>query len=207
MHAIICLNVQIGRAMKIKNVNGDTKSKIVEAAYQVLAEQGFEKASTKEIAKQAGISQGLINYYFSSKEDLMFEIFHLESARYIEEMNKISEIPLNKNFIRHALAVPQNMVHQYPDWHRLRFELFAIGLRSEAGRKEIQQSLEAGKQQVLKTLNMMPLRENINKKALASIINVTIDGLALEQMADPDFDLDAAYVTLAQLLETYLAKP
>ncbi len=192
--------------LRMKNATGDTKNKIIDAAYRVLAEQGFEKASTKEIAKQAGISQGLINYYFSSKEDLMFEIFHLESARYIEEMNKISEIPLNENFIRHALAVPKNMVHQYPDWHRLRFELFAIGLRSEAGRKEIQQSLEAGKQQVLKSLNMLPLKESINKKALASIINVTIDGLALEQMADPDFDIDTAYLTLIDLLETYLIK-
>lgn len=193
--------------MKIKGASGDTKSKIVDAAYRVLAEQGFEKTSTKEIAKQAGISQGLINYYFSSKEDLMFEIFHLESARYIEEMNKISDIPLNDNFVRHALAVPKNMVQEYPDWHRLRFELFAIGLRSEAGRKKIQQSLEAGKEQVLKTLSMMPLKENMNKKALASIINVTIDGLALEKMADPDFDMDAAYLTLIELIETYLAKP
>jgi AcrR family transcriptional regulator len=190
----------------MKSATGDTKNKIIDAAYQVLAEQGFEKASTKEIAKQAGISQGLINYYFSSKEDLMFEIFHLESTRYIEEMNKISEIPLNENFIRQALAVPKNMVHQYPDWHRLRFELFAIGLRSEAGRKEIQQSLEAGKQQVLKSLNMLPINESINKKALASIINITIDGLALEQMADPDFDIDAAYLTLIELIETYLLK-
>lgn len=190
----------------MKSAAGDTKNKIIDAAYRVLAEQGFEKASTKEIAKQAGISQGLINYYFSSKEDLMFEIFHLESTRYIEEMNKISEIPLDENFIRQALAVPKNMVHQYPDWHRLRFELFAIGLRSEAGRKEIQQSLEAGKQQVLKSLNMLPINESINKKALASIINITIDGLALEQMADPDFDIDAAYLTLIELLETYLLK-
>ena len=172
----------------------------------MLAEQGFEKASTKEIAKKAGISQGLINYYFKSKEDLMFEIFHLESKRYIEEMNKVSDIPLDREFIRNALAVPKNMVYQYPDWHRLRFELFAIGLRSEAGRKEIQQSLDAGKQQVLKSLDMLPIKESINKKALAAIINVTIDGLALEQMADPDFDIDAAYLTFAELLEAYLLK-
>ncbi|OMF21103.1 hypothetical protein BK133_28940 [Paenibacillus sp. FSL H8-0548] len=189
----------------IKGPNGDTKSKIVDAAYQVLAEQGYDKSSMKEIAKQAGISQGLINYYFPSKEDLMFEIFHLESSRYIEEMNKISEIPMNESFLRNALEVPKNMVNEYPDWHRLRFELFAIGLRSDAGRMEIQKSLEAGRQQVLKTMNMLPIRETINKKALASIINVTIDGLALEQMADPNFDIDAAYHTFAELLETYLS--
>ncbi|MBJ6364081.1 TetR/AcrR family transcriptional regulator [Paenibacillus sp. GCM10012307] len=188
----------------MKGATGDTKRKIVEAAYRVLAEQGFEKTSTKEIAKQAGISQGLINYYFVSKEDLMFEIFHLESVRYMEEMHKISEITLDKNFIRHALAVPQNMVHEYPDWHRLRFELFAIGLRSEAGRKKIRQSLEAGKGEVLKTLSLLPLKEGVNQKALASIINITIDGLALEKMADPDFDMDAAYLTLSELLEAYL---
>lgn len=192
--------------VSIKEKTGDTKSKIVDAAYQVLAEQGFEKTSMKEIAKQAGISQGLINYYFPSKEDLMFEVFHLESARYIEEMNKISEIPINEDFLRLALSVPKNMVNAYPDWHRLRFELFAIGLRSEAGRMEIRKSLEAGRQQVLQTMNMLPMRDDINKKALASIINVTIDGLALEQMADRNFDIDAAYNTLAELLEIYLSK-
>lgn len=190
----------------MKQQTGATQSKIVDAAYQVLAEQGFEKTSMKEIAKHAGISQGLINYYFPSKEDLLFEVFRLESARYIEEMQKISDIPLNESFMRLALAVPKNMVNAYPDWHRLRFELFAIGLRSEAGRKEIRKSLEAGRNQVLQTMNMLPIKEDINKKALASIINVTIDGLALEQMANPDFDIDAAYDTLAELLETYLSR-
>jgi AcrR family transcriptional regulator len=171
----------------------------------VLAEQGYDKASMKEIAKEAGVAQGLINYYFPSKEDLMFEIFHMESLRYAEEMDKISVISMNESFIRNALEVPKNMVHAYPDWHRLRFELFAIGLRSEAGRKEIQKSLEAGRQHVLRSLNMLPNSANINKKAMASIINVVIDGLALEQMADPKYDIDAAYSTLAELLETYLS--
>jgi AcrR family transcriptional regulator len=47
------------------------KKQILEAAAKVFAEKGFHRASTKAIAKAAGISEGTIYNYFTSKQELL----------------------------------------------------------------------------------------------------------------------------------------
>jgi AcrR family transcriptional regulator len=47
------------------------RNQILDAAAQVFAEKGFHRATTREIASTAGISEGTIYNYFDSKEDLM----------------------------------------------------------------------------------------------------------------------------------------
>ncbi len=50
------------------------RSQIVEIAIQTIATQGFSQASLAEIAKEAGISKGVISYHFDGKEELVEEI-------------------------------------------------------------------------------------------------------------------------------------
>ena len=189
----------------IRKADVDTKAKIIDAAYNVLADIGHEKASMKEIAKKAGVAQGLINYYFPSKEDLLFELFQTETTRYCDAMKKIDDIPLSQSFIRDALKVPMDMVKSSPEWHRLRFELFAIGLRSERGRQEIAKCIQAGREQAIQSMSKLSLGNVINEAAISSILIAVLDGLALQQMSDPNFDREAAYGTFAELLEIYVA--
>jgi AcrR family transcriptional regulator len=53
----------------------DRRQQILEAALDVFAEQGFEGATTKEIATRADVTQGLIYFYFPSKEGLFKAAF------------------------------------------------------------------------------------------------------------------------------------
>ncbi len=50
-----------------------TRAKILEAALTVFSDRGFSAAGTREIADQAGVNQGLITYYFKTKERLWRE--------------------------------------------------------------------------------------------------------------------------------------
>ncbi len=47
------------------------KEQILDAAAQVFAEKGFHRATTKEIAEAADVSEGTIYNYFGSKNDLL----------------------------------------------------------------------------------------------------------------------------------------
>ena len=44
------------------------------AAFQLIARNGYEATSIAEIAKQAGVSKGLLYNYFNSKEDLLEQL-------------------------------------------------------------------------------------------------------------------------------------
>ena len=50
------------------------RNQILDAAATVFAEKGFHRATTKEIAKTAGVSEGTIYNYFASKADLLIGI-------------------------------------------------------------------------------------------------------------------------------------
>ena len=47
-----------------------TRQKIVDAAVGVFGDKGFDAASTREIAREAGLEQGLLTYHFKNKDAL-----------------------------------------------------------------------------------------------------------------------------------------
>src|SRR5204863_9317244 len=57
----------------------DRREQIVDAAIRVFSEKGFARATNKDIAREAGITPGLIYYYFESKEALLTAILEMRS--------------------------------------------------------------------------------------------------------------------------------
>ncbi len=47
--------------------------RIVRAASRVFGRRGYDGASMGEVAREAGVSKGLLHYHFASKEDLLLE--------------------------------------------------------------------------------------------------------------------------------------
>jgi TetR/AcrR family transcriptional regulator len=47
-----------------------TRERILAAAVDVFSERGFDGAATRDIAERAGVTQPLLNYHFSSKDEL-----------------------------------------------------------------------------------------------------------------------------------------
>lgn len=72
--------------MKPKLERVDTRTRIIEAAKQLFAEQGFQKATISEIAKVAGLSDAAIYEYFQGKEDLLLSLPDLWVKEAIEEL-------------------------------------------------------------------------------------------------------------------------
>ncbi|MGZ0148816.1 TetR/AcrR family transcriptional regulator [Kribbella sp. WER1] len=51
-----------------------SRERILSAALEVFAAKGYESASISEITKAAGVSRGLVAYYFATKEELAAEL-------------------------------------------------------------------------------------------------------------------------------------
>lgn len=50
--------------------DGDTASRVLRAARQTFAEEGYAGASTRKIALRAGVDAALVHYYFGTKDNL-----------------------------------------------------------------------------------------------------------------------------------------
>jgi AcrR family transcriptional regulator len=54
-------------------MKGETREKLINAAGEVFAEQGFEAATVRCICLKAGANLAAVNYHFGDKEQLYFE--------------------------------------------------------------------------------------------------------------------------------------
>lgn len=64
----------------------DKTTIILNAAIKVFAKKGYQYATIAEIAKEAGISKGLIHFYFESKLDLILSVI----LSFLEHVNMIN---------------------------------------------------------------------------------------------------------------------
>lgn len=73
----------------------DRRDQIIDAAMRVFAQKGFTRATNKDIAREAGITPGLIYYYFESKEALLKAIIETRSpAQLITTLSpQVLELP------------------------------------------------------------------------------------------------------------------
>ena len=73
--------------------NAEVKEKIIKAAIEEFAENGYKAASTNSICKKAKVSKGLIYYYFKSKEEI-----YLNALKFaIDEFKENVTIQINDN--------------------------------------------------------------------------------------------------------------
>ncbi|HEY8512817.1 MAG TPA: TetR/AcrR family transcriptional regulator [Cyclobacteriaceae bacterium] len=54
-----------------REIRQESMQKIMDAASRLIAQKGYEATSIAEIAREAGVSKGLLYNYFSSKQDLL----------------------------------------------------------------------------------------------------------------------------------------
>ena len=70
---------------------GDKREHILIAAEELFAEKGFDGASVRDIAQQAGVNLAMISYYFGSKEKLLESLVEFRAGYVygiLEELNK-----------------------------------------------------------------------------------------------------------------------
>src|SRR5215472_3413394 len=58
-----------------------TRSELLEAAGQVFAEKGFERATGREICARAGANPAAVNYYFGGMEGLYAAVLEVAHGR------------------------------------------------------------------------------------------------------------------------------
>ncbi len=73
-------------SIKNRNNKVDNKDRILKSAMVLIGEKGVEGTSLADIAKDVGISKGTLYYYYSSKNDLVFDIASLHVTRITENI-------------------------------------------------------------------------------------------------------------------------
>lgn len=69
--------------------NRNTRSRIVNAAWQLFYEQGYDDTTVEEIIEESGTSRGSFYHYFEGKDALLSSLSYLFDEKYEELMGQI----------------------------------------------------------------------------------------------------------------------
>lgn len=101
------------------------RQSLVEAAYHLIAEGGFEQLRTRDIAARAGVNIATLHYYFARKEDLIQAVVEYLLKQfmtaYLPDSPFTMQTPLAQ--IRGELAEMQALLQEKPEVFIVMFEL------------------------------------------------------------------------------------
>lgn len=76
------------RKSAVGKKRGPKYEQIIEAAVQVIAENGYHHAQVAKIAKVAGVADGTIYLYFKNKEDILVSLFEVKMGNFIKKIKQ-----------------------------------------------------------------------------------------------------------------------
>jgi AcrR family transcriptional regulator len=141
-----------GRLSLLANADaGDTKSKILEAAYRRLAQHGYAALSVREIARDAGVNHALINYHFRTKDQLVIAVLDEANRQLLVRQKKMYAGPgdFAQKWAKARRFYKQDLASGFV---RVQAELWAASLSNPELRSKFLPRIQAWKQVVLEAV-------------------------------------------------------
>ena len=172
--------------------NIDPKAqKILDAVRTILAKNGYMGTTISLVAKEAGVSRGLLHYYFKNKDEML--------ARVIKDNMKISITMISsvfdqnntpQGYAKGITELLRGVMENDPDFFSLFFEGFAVARNSQIVKRELTILYGKFRKALENSLKKAKEHEIINPglpvEALAAIITGIIDGMGLQILTEPD---------------------
>jgi AcrR family transcriptional regulator len=99
-----------------------TRDRILAAAADLFAERSFDGATTRAIAAQAGVTQPLLNYHFTSKDELwraavdaLFQTLTSSMLAHLEQLRGVDDLTAAKARVREFVTFSA----RNPQLHRI----------------------------------------------------------------------------------------
>jgi len=93
----------------------ERRSAIIEAAIDVFAQRGFHHARVSDVAKEAGIADGMIYLYFKSKDDLLISLFEEKMEQIVDTFrDEVSRFDSAQERLKYFLELHLKMVAERP---------------------------------------------------------------------------------------------
>src|SRR5919108_4540817 len=119
-------------ASKARDLAGDKAQRIVDAMRASVARRGAAGSTFDHVAREAGVSRGLLHYYFGTKERLLVEVVKRDTDIRLATLDEaLAGASTADDFIDVLVRSLEEMVEHDPGFVTLVFELFTAARRNE----------------------------------------------------------------------------
>ena len=179
-----------------RKLTGEKAQRIVAAMRASVARRGSAASTFDHVAREAGVSRGLLHYYFGSKEQLLVEAVRHDCELRLERLERqLSKAATSQDFISLMGQNLQQTLAEEPDFVTLVFELFTLSRRNADIAVEYADLMRRTREHVARMLAGAQ-REGVlvlhaEPEAVAEVLFSLGDGLALRMLSEPERDFTA----------------
>jgi len=185
-------------------LSGEKAQRIVDAMRASVAARGAAGSTFDQVAREAGVSRGLLHYYFGTKERLLVEVVRRECELRLAGLDRaLAGAHTADDLLDVLVRSLEELVDRDPgsasarglvtaDARALLFEVFTSARRipeiaveladlHRRMRRHLASSLEAKQEEGVVALGA-------DAESVATVLFSLADGLALRMLADPEHD-------------------
>ena len=168
---------------------------ILKAARTCLGERGYSAATIAEIAAEAGVSRGLLHYYFKSKEELLAQVVQTSTEAQLEMMATMFAQSETAHDLAAGLANGlRAIVERDPTYINLALELWTVARESPLVASELEDLYRRFREAIHENLAEATARgvisPTISLDGLAALLVGITDGFVWQFLINPELTAD-----------------
>src|SRR3954465_9717309 len=114
----------------VRDLAGDKAQRIIEAMRRSVARRGTAGSTFDHVAREAGVSRGLLHYYFGTKEQLLVEVVRRDGDLRMAALDAaIASAHTGDDLLAALVSSLTRLVERDPSFVALPFELFTSAPR------------------------------------------------------------------------------
>jgi AcrR family transcriptional regulator len=185
--------MEAASAQHPRELSGDKAQRIVDAMRVSVAQRGAAASTFDHVAREAGVSRGLLHYYFGTKERLLAEVVRRDCDIRMQLLDDaLAGARTAADIIDALVRSLEGTLREDPGFFTLLFELFTLSQRNDEIAEEIAELgrrtrehvgglLGAAESDGVITLGAPP-------EAVADVLFGLADGLAFRFLCEPERD-------------------
>jgi AcrR family transcriptional regulator len=187
----------------------EASARIVDAMRRSVAARGATGSTFDQVAREAGVSRGLLHYHFGTKEKLLAEVVRRDAEIRLDHLGtELAKAGTAAGVIAALVHSLEDLVERDPGFVALMFELFTSGRRNPEIAAEFAALQRGTREHVARLLSAREregaIRLTDDPEAVAAVLLSLADGLAMRLLGEPGHDhrptLDAATAAARALI-------
>ncbi|MGA2528095.1 MAG: TetR/AcrR family transcriptional regulator [Acidimicrobiales bacterium] len=176
----------------------DVRRRLLDAALQIFAEQGFSGASLDEVASAAGLTKGAIYSNFASKDELFFAMMSDQVMTRIETIRAVLGASAAGTDSKQALVEIGRMLTEafteQREWELVLLDFWRRAVADDEVRPQFlahRRALRAAiAESIEQVLGRSPAVSGLSVEEAVTVVLALFNGLAIEKYVDPDLVKD-----------------
>ena len=176
-------------------LEGERAQRILAAMRTSVGTRGAAGSTFDHVAREAGVSRGLLHYYFGSKEQLLVEVVRRDcDARIAVLEERFADADSAEAIVEVLLSQLQALLED--ESQSVVYEVLSASRRSDYVRDELAEVYNRWREHLADVLREKEragvIKPRADAAAVAAVVLALVDGFGLQLVSDPERDASEA---------------